>query len=267
MFVASREWAARTRMRLPAGIRPDRYRLARWGSLLLCLAGWEALGRRAAGTLTLPPVSAVLQALARQLTDARFWAACATTLEALAVGLVLLVALGIPLGLACGRYPLAGRIAEPYLGFLLAVPASPMVPVFVIAFGIGLAARVATIVAFALPLLVLNTAAGVRLAPGRLVEMARSFGAGEGMVFRRVILPAAMPAIGAGLRLASARAVVGMVVSELIIIAVGLGRLISTYSATFDNANLFAVVLAVLGIGLGVARLMTWVERKLAPWS
>lgn len=267
MFVASREWAARTRMRLPAGIRPDRYRLARWGSLLLCLAGWEALGRRAAGTLTLPPVSAVLQALARQLTDARFWAACATTLEALAVGLVLLVALGIPLGLACGRYPLAGRIAEPFLGFLLAVPASPMVPVFVIAFGIGLAARVATIVAFALPLLVLNTAAGVRLAPGRLVEMARSFGAGEGMVFRRVILPAAMPAIGAGLRLASARAVVGMVVSELIIIAVGLGRLISTYSATFDNANLFAVVLAVLGIGLGVARLMTWVERKLAPWS
>lgn len=267
MFVASREWAARMRMRLPAGIRPDRYRLARWGSLLLCLVGWEALGRRAAGTLTLPPASAVLQALARQLTDARFWAACATTLEALAVGLVLLVALGIPLGLACGRYPLAGRIAEPYLGFLLAVPASPMVPVFVIAFGIGLAARVATIVAFALPLLILNTAAGVRLAPVRLVEMARSFGAGEGMVFRRVILPAAMPAIGAGLRLASARAVVGMVVSELIIIAVGLGRLISTYSATFDNANLFAVVLAVLGIGLGVARLMTWVERRLAPWS
>jgi NitT/TauT family transport system permease protein len=245
----------------------SRRSLLRLLSVGVVLLVWEWAGRRAAGTLTLPPVSAVAAALAAQLADGRFWSAVVVTLQALVVGFALIVAVGIPAGLAAGHLPAVGRALNPYLQFLLAVPASPLVPLFVIAFGIGLAARVATVVVFGIAVLVVNTAAGARQTPARLIDMARAFGASRRQLFVRVVLPASVPGIAAGLRLASARAVVGMVVSELVIISVGLGRLISTYSATFDVANLYAIVVVVLAIGVGVARSMVWLERRLVRWA
>lgn len=242
------------------------YPAARGLSVLLVLLVWEWAGRGAAGTFTLPPFSEVVTALAGQLADARFWGAAFVTVQALVVGFGLTVAAGIPAGLVIGRIPVVERLVNPYLQFLLAVPASPLVPLFVIIFGIGLAARVATVVTFGIAILIVNTAAGVRLTPPSLVQMAESFGATPLQVFRRVVLPAALPGITAGLRLAAGRAVVGMVVSELIIISVGLGRLISQYSATFDAPNLYAVVIVILAIGVAVARGMTWVERRAVRW-
>ncbi len=230
------------------------------------LLAWEWAGRRAAGSLTLPPVSAVLAALAQRLLDPGFWSAAFTTVQALIVGFALIVGIGIPAGLVLGRVPVTQRLADPYLAFFLAVPAAPLVPLFMIIFGTGLAARVATVFVFGVAILVVNTAAGVRLAPFPLIRMAESFGATPVQVFRRVVLPAALPGVMAGLRLASGRAVVGTVVSELIIISVGLGRMINLYSATFDAPNLFAVVIAVLTMGLAVARTMAWMERKVVRW-
>ena len=230
------------------------------------LLAWEWAGRRAAGTLTLPPVSAVLAALAQRLLDPGFWAAAFTTVQALIAGFALIVLIGIPAGLVLGRIPVTQRLADPYLAFFLAVPAAPLVPLFMIVFGAGLAARVATVFVFGVAILIVNTAAGVCLAPIPLIRMAESFGATPMQVFRRVVLPAALPGVMAGLRLASGRAVVGTVVSELIIISVGLGRMINLYSATFDAPNLFAVVIAVLAMGLAVARTMAWMERKVVRW-
>jgi ABC-type nitrate/sulfonate/bicarbonate transport system permease component len=178
----------------------------------------------------------------------------------------LIVILGIPLGLILGRRPLLERLAEPHLQFLLVVPAGPLVPLFMIVFGAGLAARIATVVVFGVAILVINTAAGVRLVPMRLIRMAEAFGAAPPQIFRRVILPGALPGIMAGLRLASGRAVVGTIVSELIIISVGLGRMINQYSATFEAANLFAVVVAVLAVGVTMARATARLERAVVRW-
>jgi ABC-type nitrate/sulfonate/bicarbonate transport system permease component len=259
-------WSVRDGRRA-ADDQRGRYRLLRLASVAILLVIWELAGRRAAGSLTLPPVSQVLAALGAQLVDVRFWAAALVTFQALVVGFALIVIVGIPAGLAAGHIAAVGRVLNPYLQFLLAVPASPLVPLFVIAFGIGLAARVATVVVFGIAVLVVNTAAAARQAPVRLIDMARSFGASGGQIFLRVVLPASVPGIAAGLRLASARAVVGMIVSELIIISVGLGRMISTYSATFDIANLYAIVVVVLAVGVGVARTMIWLERRLVRWT
>lgn len=242
-------------------------RAVRMLSVAAGLLIWEWGGRKAAGSLTLPPVSAVLEALLGRFTDAGFWTAAFTTVQALVVGFALIVATGVPAGLVLGRIPAAHRLADPYLQFLLAVPAAPLVPLFMIIFGTGLAARVATVFVFGIALLIVNTAAGVRLAPFPLIRMAESFGATPPQAFRRVILPAALPGVMAGLRLASGRAVVGTVVSELIIISVGLGRMISQYSATFDAPNLFAVVIAVMAMGLTVARTMAWMERRVVRWQ
>jgi len=256
---AARRWGG-------VGNQTALYRVARVLSVAVLLAAWEVAGRGAAGTFTLPPISAVAVALRRQLADPGFWSAAWVTLQALLVGFALTVAAGIPTGLVIGRIPQVARLANPYLQFLLAVPASPLVPLFVVVFGIGLAARVATVVVFAVAILIVNTAAGARLVPHSVVEMAESFGASPRQVFRRVVIPAAVPGIAAGLRLSAGRAVVGMVVSELIIMSVGLGKLISQYSATFDAANLYAVVIVVLAVGVAVTRSMVWLERRVVRW-
>lgn len=258
-------WAVRRRADGQVSPEPLQ-RTVRAISVAAGLLIWEWAGRRAAGSLTLPPISAVLEALAQRLLDPGLWTAAFTTVQALIVGFALIVVIGIPVGLVLGRIPATQRLADPYLAFFLAVPAAPLVPLFMIIFGTGLAARVATVFVFGIAILIVNTAAGVRLAPFPLIRMAESFGATPAQVFRRVILLAALPGVIAGLRLASGRAVVGTVVSELIIISVGLGRMISQYSANFDAPNLFAVVIVVLAIGLVVARSMTWVERKVVRW-
>jgi ABC-type nitrate/sulfonate/bicarbonate transport system permease component len=230
------------------------------------LAVWEWAGRRAEGSLTLSPASAVAEALVHRLLDPRFWTAALITIQALAAGFALIVIVGIPVGLVLGRLPSMQRLAEPHLQFLLVVPAAPLVPLFMIVFGAGLTARIATVFVFGVAMLIVNTAAGVRLVPLPLIRMAEAFGAAPVQIFRRVILPGALPGIMAGLRLASGRAVVGTVVSELIIISVGLGRMINQYSVTFDTANLFAVVITVLAIGVAMSATMARLERTVVRW-
>lgn len=228
---------------------------------------WEWVGRLPSSHLVLPPASAVAGALAGRLRDPSFWTAALTTMQAFVIGAIFIVAVGVPSGLLIGRVPLAQRFAEPYVQALLAVPVSPLVPLFMIVFGAGLAARVATVFAFGVAVLVVNTAAGVRLTPPPLIRMAESFGARPAQVFRYVALPAALPGVMAGLRLASGRAVVGTVVSELIIISVGLGKMIGQYSVSFEVANLYAVVVTLLGLGLGIAAAMAWLERRVLRWQ
>jgi ABC-type nitrate/sulfonate/bicarbonate transport system permease component len=248
------------------GNRRAAYRAVRMLSVALGLLLWEWAGRSTAWSFALAPPSAVLAALAHRLVDPAFWQASFTTAQALVVGFALIVMVGIPAGLVVGRILTAQRLADPYLAFLLAVPAAPLVPVFMIIFGAGLAARVATVFVFGIAVLVVNTAAGARLAPSPLIRMAESFGATRIQVFHRVMLPAALPGIMAGLRLAAGRAVVGTVVSELIIVSVGLGKMINQYSAGFDAPNLLAVVTVVLAAGLAVAHAMNWMERKVVRW-
>ncbi|MBI2874708.1 MAG: ABC transporter permease [Firmicutes bacterium] len=249
------------------GSRQTQYRLVQIVSIMMLLAVWEFSGRRFGSNLTFPPVSSVAVALAQRLVDPEFWGFLWTTLQALFVGLGLTIGVGIPLGLVAGRLTTVQRLINPYLNFFLSTPTSPLVPIFLIIFGIGLAPRVATVFIFAFPILVVNTITGVRAVPKSLLEMAASFGVSSGLVFRRIIFPASLPAIGAGLRLAAGRAVVGMVVAELIVISVGMGRLIQRYSSSFDSPNLFAVVIVVLAIGLLIVRGMAVLERRLGQWK
>ena len=242
------------------------YHLMRLLSLVLLAVVWEWAGGRAGRALSFPRLSSVLWALAARLADGEFWRAVWITVEALSVGFGFTVVVGVLLGLVAGRVVTVQRLIDPYLHFLLSTPTSALVPVFIIVFGLGLAARAATVAVFATPILIVNTAAGARAVSPRLVEMANSFGASGWQTLRHVVLPGALPGIVSGLRLAAGRAVVGMVVAELILISVGLGKLISYYSATFDAANLFAVVIVVLTIGVLVARGMAALERRVGRW-
>lgn len=245
-------------------IEPWLYRL---GSLAVLLALWEWMGRTRGSAITFPPVSSVVLALAGLVQTAVFWQAFWTTLQTLIVGFGAAIAAGVPLGLLIGRSAPVRKLTSLYLRLLLSTPISPLVPLVVIVFGIGLTARAAIVFAYTLPIIAINTAAGVLSINPRLIEMARSFEAGEAQIFRRIVFPGSVPAIMAGLRLGTARAVVGMVVSELILISVGLGRLITRFSATYRSADIFAVTIVLMVIGVAAIGIVKLIEERLVRWK
>jgi len=119
---------------------------------------------------------------------------------------------------------------------------------------------------FSFFVIVVNTVTGVRGTERSLVDMAKSFGAGEVALFRRVYLPSALPAVMLGVRLGAVQAVKGMVVGEMLISLVGLGERLIYYGNTFLITELYAVILSVLAMALAVSQLAAAAEGALARW-
>src|SRR5439155_2064 len=119
---------------------------------------------------------------------------------------------------------------------------------------------------FAFVIIVINTTAGVRDVDPNYMEMARSFGARESDLFLKVVLPAALPMIMAGIRLGMGRAVLGMVTSEMILAVVGLGAMLMTFGASFNSPSLFATILTIVLVAVGLLALIQYLDRRLMPW-
>jgi ABC-type nitrate/sulfonate/bicarbonate transport system permease component len=199
--------------------------------------------------------------------EQRFWEALYISNQALFLGYAASVVVGIPLGLVAGRSRWVDRLLNPYLGVLLVMPVAPLIPIVIIALGLDLAARVFIVTLFALVFITINTRAGVRGVEPALIEMAKSFGANESQIWRRIIIPGSLPAIFAGLRSGLGRAITGMVMVELILVASGLGRLLLEFSGRMQSDLVFATVLAVIIEALTLLSAMQAFERKIAPWT
>lgn len=250
--------------------------VVRIGSLLGFLAIWEIYGRAQETTLFFVPFSKVIVALWELMRTAEFWSAYRATLIPFMYGWLSAIVIGVSFGLLIGRFRPAFQLSTPYLTFLNALPVSTLVPIAVILFGIGRPgsvypwdqkAGILIVFLFAVVEIVLNTAAGVRYASRDLIEMARSFKATEWRLFRKVILPDSLPGIMAGIRIGTGRAVVGMVVVEILLVAVGVGRLILRYRARFQSAKLYALVLSLAIFGVALLSLARWVERRVTRWK
>jgi len=226
---------------------------------------WEIAGRSGNARL-LPPLSRVAAAWFDLLISGQLFQALATSLQALAIGFALSVLFGVPLGLLMGRYRRLDAFLEIYMTALLTVPMISFIPFLVIAFGLGLQSRVWIVFLFTFVIIVINTSAGVRNVDATYTEMARSFGARERDLFLKVILPAALPMIMAGVRLGMGRAVLGMVTSEMILAAVGFGAMLMTFGASFDSPALFATILTIVLLAVALLASIQYLDRRLTPW-
>lgn len=239
----------------------------RIGLLAALLGLWEWAGRTHGTKFTFPPASDVAGSLVRILGEGEIWGAVAVTLEAFFIGFGLALVVGVGVGMAAARYTVADRLSAMYLRILMTAPLAPLVPLLIGLLGIGLASRVALVFLFSVAVIALNTRTGILNVDRSLTQMAQSVGAGEWLTFRRVRFPGAVPAIMAGVRLGAGRAVIGMVVSELIIVSVGLGQLINIYRGRFQAADMFAVVIVILVIGVVILFTVKWLERRLSAWK
>jgi NitT/TauT family transport system permease protein len=187
--------------------------------------------------------------------------------QALVLGFAIATVVGIPLGLLIARFRAAEEYVDPYLSILLVTPMAALIPILIMSLGIGLVSRVVLVVVFAIPVVILNSRAGIRSVDPSLIEMSTSYGASERQIWREILLPGALPAIMTGVRLGLGRAITGMVIVELLMVAVGVGSLILFYRGMLEPALLYGVVVLIVLEALILVSIVRLVERRVAPWA
>jgi NitT/TauT family transport system permease protein len=175
-------------------------------------------------------------------------------------------ALGIPLGLVAGRYRNLSYAVDPLLNALNATPQVALVPLVVLWMGTGLGARVFIIALLMIVPLMINSFAAMRTVEPKYLTLAHSFDAGEWTVFRTIIVPAAIPFLLTGIRLAIGRGMIGVVVGEIYGAPVGVGFVINQAGQTFQTAKVFVGVLTLVVVGLLLSEAVRGFERSVERW-
>ncbi len=238
------------------------YRLAALAVLVML---WTALAEFAGRNLIPSPI-ATARAAITMFSDARIYRAIGESLSVYFSGYIAAIVVGIPVGLLMGGFRVLGRTLEVYVNALTATPRVAFIPLIIVLLGLGFEAKVAIIFLGAVMPILINTYAGVLNADGELVEMARSTGARRSQVFRRILLPGALPFIVVGLRLGATIGLINTVVAELYTAVRGLGGLLAIYGNTFQMAPYFVVVFVLATIGTLVTQVLRVIEVRIERW-
>ncbi len=234
-------------------------------SLVIVLSAWEYVGRQINPVLFTYP-TAVARAAAKMIASGELWQYLSQSLVVLFAGLALSSLFGLALGLVMARFWVIDIALDTYITALYSIPSVALVPVLVLWFGFEATAKTAVVFLFTFFPIVINTYQGVKNVDAHLIELGRAFRCSEGQLWAHIVLPAALPFIVSGLRLAIGRGLIGMVLADLFTAITGIGYLISRYASIYRTDAMFVpvVTLGVLGITLtGILRL---VERRVAPW-
>lgn len=241
--------------------------LQRSAAVLLFLALWEALPRSGiVNPAYLSPVSAVAATIAQWVLDGSIWKHVAASLQRSFGGLLLAVAAGVTLGLLMGWFKRLERFLDPLLQLFRQTSAFALFPVFLLFLGIGEASKIAIIFWAAFWPVLLNTISGVRQVDRLLVLSAKSMGASQAFIFRKVVLPAASPSIFTGVRLAGAYCITALVAAEMIGAHAGLGFLTLNSQETFQIPSMYAGILLLALLGLALNYGLALLERRLTGW-
>lgn len=204
-----------------------------------------------------PPGSVIVRAIAL-LRDGALVTNVAISLERILTGFVAGSLLGIPIGLAMGSFPSVRRFLDPYTEFLRFIPAVAMITVAVIWFGIGETSKLFLIMYATVFVVVLNTAAGVgSIAPNK-IRAAQALGATRLQIFRHVALPATVPYILTGMRLAMTNSFVTIVAAELVAANTGLGKMLWDARLYMLVDDIFVALLVLGLLGFVIDRIFRW---------
>jgi len=244
----------------------DHPNMIRAGSILVFLAVWEFYGRRTDPLLFTYP-TAVARAFANLLMSGELMRQLLVSLSALAAGFALSLLLGVSLGLAMGRSRLAEAFFEPHINALYATPQVALTPLLMMWLGLGFSVKVAVVFLFAFFPVLINTASGAKNVSASMVEVGRAYLASRRQILFKVVLPAALPFIMSGVRIAVGRAVVGMIIAELFTAITGLGAMLSLYGNIFETAKMFVVIIVLAVLGVSLIHSAQMLERKMARWK
>jgi NitT/TauT family transport system permease protein len=249
---------------------PERRPLPRWAITLISVGGllvlWEIFGRDVNPVFGSYP-SAIAVAFWELMLSGQLWSALYDSLRPFLLGYGLAIVVGIPVGLIIGRFRTMEAAFGIYITAGYAMPLVALVPLLILWLGLGFAVKVAVVFLMSLFPICINTWLGVTAVPKTLIEVGKSFVAPNHVIVRRIILPATLPYIMAGIRLAVGRAVVAMVIAEFFTTISGLGAVIINSANNFDTATMFVPIIILMLMAVGLNYLIGWVERRVAPWQ
>ena len=210
--------------------------------------------------------SQIAGTLWQMIVSGSLWAPLGVSATAFAIGLLIAIVVGLPLGILVGRSSVLNAMFDPFITAFNATPRLVFLPLLMLWFGIGLWSKVAIVFLGALFPLLINTYEGVRNADKLLINVVRSFGANEWDNARLVVVPNALPFIVVGLRLAIGRAVLGVVVSEFFGSQEGLGVVMVRAASGFQVDVVFAGLIVFAFLSLVMTGLVKLVEDRMSRW-
>jgi len=237
-------------------------------SVVLALTAWQLVANaRIYSILFLPGPWDVAQAFVKLFQTDDIWLDIGTSGMEMGIGYGMAIGVGLVLGMLMGWYTRFQYALDPFVNFFYSTPRIVLIPLFILWWGIEMPPKIAVIFLGALFPIIINTMAGVRNTEAALLRVARSFGASDALIFRRVVLPGSVPFILTGFRLGIGHALTGVVVAELFGSRAGLGRLIAQSADAFNMPDLFAGVIVLAAAGITLTAGFGWLENRLVPWT
>jgi len=242
--------------------------IGRWYSIPLLLVVWQvAVSSGLVHSRLLPSVVAVWDALVVEIGDGVLIYHAGVTIGRALTGFALAAVVGIPFAAAMARSPLVRNLFEPIFFFGYPIPKIALFPVFTYVFGFGTPSKVAFTFLECLYPIVVTAYLGFRGIETRLIWAAQNFGASRTTVLWRVVVPAALPAIFSGLRIALPVAIIVVVLTEMIGDSIGLGYYITIWSTRFTFQNVYAAIVVIGVCGFALDQALDQVRRRVVHWQ
>lgn len=228
---------------------------------------WEAAPRLGfVDEVFLPPFTVVLDAFRELVVTGRLTDHLGASLSRAVTGFVIATVVAVPLGVAIGWYKPVADVLTPVLEMFRNTAALALLPVFVLILGIGETSKIALVVYASMFPILLNTISGVRTVDPLLVKSARSLGLPQYRLFQKVVLPAAVPTIFTGIRMAAAASILVLIAAEMVGAKAGLGYLITASQLNFQIPAMYAGIVAISLVGLVFNGILVAIERRLSRW-
>jgi NitT/TauT family transport system permease protein len=217
--------------------------------------------------IILPAPAQVIAAFIQLTASGELIRATGQTIWPFAIGLIIAFVVGTALGLLLGIFRPAARILDPYIFVFWSIPNIAWLPLFIAWFGVGQLTLIIFVFVSAVFPQLLTVESGAKEADSFLVEVARSLGGTKREILHIVVLPSALPYIFAGLRIAVGRALVGIIVGQLLIVATGIGYMFQFYGETLSLAKYFAPLIVIAMLAVLLNRGVNWAEQIFIPWK
>ena len=236
-------------------------------SFAVILLAWESVVRLGwVNPFLVSQPSAVAASLSRAARSGELGHNLAVSFREFAIGYGLSVVVGILAGALAGRFRTVEYALDPFLWFLYSAPLIAFYPIFVLWFGLGVPTVIALTFLLSVPQIAASTLNGIQNVNPGLIRAARSLGAAEGDLLWKVVLPASVPVIIAGLRLGIGRALMGVVVGELFGATAGLGYSISYYGALLKTTDMIASLVVIVVLGVLCTQGLSALEARFDSW-
>jgi NitT/TauT family transport system permease protein len=227
---------------------------------------WELVGRHSQAS-SFAPFSKTVSALWGMTRSGELPHALESSLQLFGAGLGFAIAIGFFAGLLLARVRVLRIGLEPYVAMLYATPMVALIPFILSLFGFEFRAKVIVVTLFGVWPILINTLEGARSVNEELLEVARSYRSNEPQLWWHVIVPYTLPYTMTGVRQGIARCLVGMLASEFLLAASGLGNLILTYTQRFDTEHVLAAVLTITLLATILMAIGRAIENYFARWK